>query len=297
MFHGKWNQFWQEFPISSRNIQQYLRECLVNETGGLRGHFPRCLLLHHDGVQRGLLQDDIEGLIGEGELAHVHLVPGHTRAVAVPGAHCTDAHWGVVYVGDGVVAGTVHVATHTAVSTTWRKKREVKEGTWDMLEEERRRWKEEEEQRGGDWNQYVWWLKPPICFSGWVNNGVINIATTASSCHDNKEWDHLSGDWWHRDGRAHTSLYLIKLLFNHEQRAKMATSHSRWPYGAHIKCAQGGAAQSDMTPECTKSVTSNKVFRLEACHRVIDGWKPRRETKRGQKKSWESLSCSKMRWK
>lgn len=90
----------------------------MDEAGSLRGHVPGRLLLHHDGVQRGLLQDDVEGRVGEREVLDVHLVPGHTRAVAVPGSHRADAHGGVVDVGDVAEAGVVHVATHTAVTTT-----------------------------------------------------------------------------------------------------------------------------------------------------------------------------------
>lgn len=54
-------------------------------------------------------------------MADVHLVPTHARTVAVAGAHCTDAHCGVVYVGDGVVAGVVHLPAQTAVSTSCSK--------------------------------------------------------------------------------------------------------------------------------------------------------------------------------
>lgn len=90
----------------------------MNETGGFRGHLPRRFVVHHDGIQRCLLEDYVKGGIRERELAYVHLVPGHPRTVAVLGTHSADADRGVIYVGDRAVASSVHVPTHTAVSTT-----------------------------------------------------------------------------------------------------------------------------------------------------------------------------------
>lgn len=64
----------------------------MNEAGGLRGHLPGRLLFHHDGIERCLLEDHIEGCVVERELAHVHLVPGHLGTAAVSGTHGADAH-------------------------------------------------------------------------------------------------------------------------------------------------------------------------------------------------------------
>lgn len=51
-------------------------------------------------------------------------MPGHTRTVAVPVAHCSDADGGLVNVCDGMVASVAHVSTQAAVSTTCRARAE-----------------------------------------------------------------------------------------------------------------------------------------------------------------------------
>lgn len=100
---------------------RYLCQRLVHERRRLGRQLPGWLLLHQDGVQRGLLQHHVKGRIGEGQAADVHLVPRHAGTVAVPGAHRRHADRWVVHVGDGVVAGAVHVPTQTAVPTTCSK--------------------------------------------------------------------------------------------------------------------------------------------------------------------------------
>lgn len=97
---------------------QYLRKSLVQERRRLGGQLPGWPLLHQDGVQGGLFHHHVEGRIGEGQATDVHLVPRHAGTVAVARSHGCDADRGVVYVGNGVVAGTVQVPTQTAVPTT-----------------------------------------------------------------------------------------------------------------------------------------------------------------------------------